>query len=318
MSTVTSSKNKKNKNVHHDDRSSTKRPLFEQFNEIVQANQLQQSQSKKRNIQKPDASSKQQASKEPATMVNSVNKTHKEKQQAKIPEYNSDSPNDDNSENKVKQYLNKILSDKNQEGYYSGSSYEDDPRTLAKSTASVLKTTTQQKDELQQAKSVLPENNIVGCTTAKATNEKKDGCNKKDEEEEEEEDTETEIELNNSEINDAVDSSSIDTSSKEKLDMKKKFKSGEYQTGILSDIFKSNLQWWVRNPLFQQIKIIDESHLEANGQIIQDALEKLQIDKSLKNINAYVNEIRRIIKRTMCSRRGYVKHEICEKFKSKF
>jgi hypothetical protein len=50
---------------------------------------------------------------------------------------------------------------------------------------------------------------------------------------------------------------------------------------------------------------------------MQDALDKLQIDKSSKHFNAYVNDCRRIIKRAMCSRRGYVKHEIGLKFKSK-
>ena len=112
------------------------------------------------------------------------------------------------------------------------------------------------------------------------------------------------------EIKDAVDNSSVDTNTEVK-------RIYEYQSA-LSPQLMSSLQWYVRNTLFQRVKIIDETHLEASGQIIQDALDKLKIDKSSNNINAYINDCRRIIKRAMCSRRGYVKHEIGVKLKSKF
>ena len=81
----------------------------------------------------------------------------------------------------------------------------------------------------------------------------------------------------------------------------------------MSPQLRSSLQWYVCNT-----KIIDESHLDASGQIIQDALDKLKIDKSSNHINAYVNDCCQIIKIAMCSCCGYVKHEIGVKLKSKF
>jgi hypothetical protein len=44
--------------------------------------------------------------------------------------------------------------------------------------------------------------------------------------------------------------------------------------------------------------------------IIQKVLEKVGITKATKNINAYINECHQIIKQTICSRSGYVKHQI--------
>ncbi len=91
-------------------------------------------------------------------------------------------------------------------------------------------------------------------------------------------------------------------------------KTGHHQSIFTADL-KNQLQWYIRNPLFQNIKIVDETHLYSNGNIIQDILEYLKIDKSSRNLNAYINECRQIIKRVMSSRRGYVKKRIGKKFK---
>lgn len=112
-------------------------------------------------------------------------------------------------------------------------------------------------------------------------------------------------------IQDSVDSSSVDTTNN---DSRNKY---EYEY-TLSPVLVRNLQWHARNHLFQQIKIIDESHLDASGDLIEEALNKLKIDRSSKNIHAYINDCRQIIKRAMCSRRGYVKYEVGKKLKSKF
>jgi hypothetical protein len=119
------------------------------------------------------------------------------------------------------------------------------------------------------------------------------------------------------EIKDAVDNSSVDTNTDVKNNDTNK-KIYENQSAFLSPPLISSLQWYVRNTLFQKVKIIDETHLEPSGEIIQEALEKIKIDKSSNHIHAYITECRRIIKRAMCSRRGYVKHRIGVKLKSKY
>ena len=81
---------------------------------------------------------------------------------------------------------------------------------------------------------------------------------------------------------------------------------------------KSLLQWYARHPLFKRVKVLDESHLDAKGSIMQEAFEKIQIDKNSKNLNAYIYEIRQIIKRSLSSRRGYVKRKIGQKLVCKF
>ncbi len=222
---------------------------------------------KKRLIQKKDQSSKQRANKEPTTSTSTVQKlTNNTTVLQGIPEYNTASSNNNTNSiiNVPTQQQNKSPEHSNQDaGYYSGSSYDDDPR----------KTTNAQFTELG---SVIKKHNVHRSNQEEKQNE---------------EDTENEEDLNNvGEINDTVESSSVDTSTE---DIKKKAKKGEYQS-LLSPNVKSSLQWWVRNPLFQQIKIIDESHLDTNGPIIQEALDKIKIDKSSKYFNACVNEIRRI------------------------
>jgi hypothetical protein len=75
---------------------------------------------------------------------------------------------------------------------------------------------------------------------------------------------------------------------------------------------KSALLWYVRNELFQSIKIVGDEHLETDGVILKNALAKVEYDYDSKtqNYHAYVHEVRRLIKQTMCSRRGYVKRKI--------
>jgi hypothetical protein len=75
---------------------------------------------------------------------------------------------------------------------------------------------------------------------------------------------------------------------------------------------KSSLLWYVRNELFQSIKIVGDEHLETDGVILKNALAKVEYDSDSKtqNYHAYVHEVRRLIKQTMCSRRGYVKRKI--------
>ena len=119
-------------------------------------------------------------------------------------------------------------------------------------------------------------------------------------------------ENDNSEIVDNVENSDSDSSLG--IKKKKKGKKKYFHKSIFTPFLKNQLQFYIRNVLFQKVKIVDESHLEAGGNIIQEVLEKLKIDKSSKNINAYINEIRQIIKRVISSRRGYIKKQIGKKF----
>ena len=74
----------------------------------------------------------------------------------------------------------------------------------------------------------------------------------------------------------------------------------------------SLLRWYVRNPLFKRVEILDESHLDAKGNIMQENLDKFKI------VNAYINEFPQIIKCSICSCLGYVNKRIGSKLICKF
>lgn len=86
---------------------------------------------------------------------------------------------------------------------------------------------------------------------------------------------------------------------------------------IVSAHVKSSLQWFIRNVIFQKVKIVNDSHLESNGVIMNEIFDKMKIDKNSPNFNAYVNEIRHVIRRSIATRRGYVKSEIGKTMKRK-
>ena len=78
------------------------------------------------------------------------------------------------------------------------------------------------------------------------------------------------------------------------------------------------LHVYVRDMLFPRIKILTSHHLESNGEIISECLEILKIDtKQSSNFLSILNEIRTEIRKTMCSRRGYVKRQISILLKGK-
>ena len=77
---------------------------------------------------------------------------------------------------------------------------------------------------------------------------------------------------------------------------------------------KSAIQWYVRNELFQKIKVVGDEHLELNGEIVCNGLELAKFNPDTDNLGTYVMAIRRIIKRTISSRRSYVKKKIGIKF----
>ena len=81
-------------------------------------------------------------------------------------------------------------------------------------------------------------------------------------------------------------------------------------TSLLSTRVKSSLLWFVRNELFQKIKIISERHLQSDGEIIKEALKKVEFQEDKHNFFAYVQECRKLIRQTMCAKRGYVKRKL--------
>lgn len=128
-------------------------------------------------------------------------------------------------------------------------------------------------------------------------------------------DEDSDNENDNDDIVDNVESSDTDSLSDSKK--KKKRKVTSITKSVFTPFLKNQLQFYIRNALFQKVKIVDESHLETGGTIIKEVFERLKLDKSSSNINAYVNETRQIIKRVISSRRGYIKKKIGAKFEGK-
>ena len=103
--------------------------------------------------------------------------------------------------------------------------------------------------------------------------------------------------------NEKEDSSEIDSDNEEISDKKKKH-------SFFQGKIKSAIQWYVRNELFQKIKVVGDEHLELNGEIVCNGLELAKFNPETDNLASYVNATRRIIKRTISSRRSYVKKTI--------
>ena len=73
----------------------------------------------------------------------------------------------------------------------------------------------------------------------------------------------------------------------------------------------SVLHAFVRDQLFKKIKILSNNHLETTGAIMKACFKKLQFTERINgNIIAFSNACRTEIRKTMCSRRGYVKRQI--------
>ena len=80
---------------------------------------------------------------------------------------------------------------------------------------------------------------------------------------------------------------------------------------------KSKILLYVRNELFKKIKILGNEHLSPDGAIMKEALKKVQFNPQTDNIHAYTQECKKLLKQTMCSRRGYVKKKIGKKLRGK-
>jgi hypothetical protein len=98
-------------------------------------------------------------------------------------------------------------------------------------------------------------------------------------------------------------------SSKENVDDNNAFSSNANQ--VLGVGHLSILHAYVRDELFKNIKILSNHHLETKGEIMQHCMSKLNFtEKRDGNQTAFVNACRTEIRKTMCSRRGYVKRQI--------
>lgn len=83
-----------------------------------------------------------------------------------------------------------------------------------------------------------------------------------------------------------------------------------FSTGILGEGHLSILHAHVRDDLFKNIKILSSSHLETKGEIMQECLKLLKYSESRNgNLTAFANACRTEIRKTICSRRGYVKRQ---------
>ena len=80
--------------------------------------------------------------------------------------------------------------------------------------------------------------------------------------------------------------------------------------GILGEGHMSLLHSYVRDDLFKNIKILCPSHLETKGEIMKECFKLLKYSESRNgNLTAFANACRAEIRKTMCSRRGYVKRQ---------
>jgi hypothetical protein len=82
------------------------------------------------------------------------------------------------------------------------------------------------------------------------------------------------------------------------------------QQGILGDGHTHILHAYVRETLFKNIKILSPTHLETNGEIMREILRLLKYNETKNgNFTAFCTACRMEIRKTMCSRRGYVKRQ---------
>ncbi len=90
----------------------------------------------------------------------------------------------------------------------------------------------------------------------------------------------------------------------------KVFSGVESNAGILGEGHLSILHAYVRDDLFKNIKILSQSHLETKGEIMKECLKLLKYSEARNgNLTAFANACRTEIRKTMCSRRGYVKRQ---------
>lgn len=89
-----------------------------------------------------------------------------------------------------------------------------------------------------------------------------------------------------------------------------KSKKVKKQRSIFNVNLKSKILLYVRNELFKKIKILGNEHLQPEGAIMQEALKRVQFNPKIDNKHAYMQECKKLLKQTMCSRRGYVKKKL--------
>jgi hypothetical protein len=79
-------------------------------------------------------------------------------------------------------------------------------------------------------------------------------------------------------------------------------------TNILGDGHTQILHAYVRENSFKNIKILSPSHLETKGYVMQEILRLLKYSELRnRNLTAFSTACRMEIRKTMCSRRSYVK-----------
>jgi hypothetical protein len=90
-------------------------------------------------------------------------------------------------------------------------------------------------------------------------------------------------------------------------------------TQILGEGHLSILHAYVRDNLFKNIKILAPNHLETTGDIMRECLQLLKYSEAKNgNLTAFTNACRAEIRKTMCSRRGYVKRQTQMTLERKF
>ena len=133
-------------------------------------------------------------------------------------------------------------------------------------------------------------------------------------------DTITSVDVNNkeNESNSNLNSSGDEDSDTEN-NFKKKFDKVSGTNDILGDGHTEILAAFVREKLFKNIKFLAPNHLESKGGIMQSVLKLLKYSESKNgNLAAFITVCKIEIRKTMCSRRGYVKRKTVDKLSGKF
>jgi hypothetical protein len=121
---------------------------------------------------------------------------------------------------------------------------------------------------------------------------------------------------------DKIESNDDNKNQDDNLDKKKPYKlnlfmeDDQVNNKGMKDGHFNMLHAYVRDDLFKRIKIVSDSHLEVDGKIMINCLEKCGYDAK-KHDGRFINDCRMEIKKTLNSRRGYVKRKITLLMKGK-
>jgi hypothetical protein len=132
-------------------------------------------------------------------------------------------------------------------------------------------------------------------------------------------DTITSVEVNKENVSNNNLNYSDDEESEVENNLNIKYVKVSGTDDVLGEGHTEVLAAFVREKLFKNIKFLAPNHLESKGGIMQSVLKLLKYSESKNgNLTAFITASKIEIRKTMCSRRGYVKRKTLEKLSGKF